>query len=97
MTVPELRVAFYAALNDGNRRVAHRLARRLIKRSRDDAVELGRWRRWYRATKRGHRVATATAKAEILVAGEIAAMDEARGFLGDDARVAEAVAQLEDM
>ena len=97
MTEDEVRVLradFYIALEKGQRAVAHRLAKKL--RAATDGAERRRWQCWYRATKRGHRVSVGTFRVEVFAGDDLERLDEARGFLGDDRRVAEAVEQLRE-
>lgn len=86
---------FYLALNSGARKKAHKIAGVLC-REVTDPVEKVRWQKWRGATKRGHRVVIATSPVETLAGDALVAVDEARGFLGDDTRVAAAVEQLKE-
>jgi len=71
-----LRKDFVLAVERGDRRTAHRLARRLYRAAPPQERE--RWRHWRRATRRGHRVKISAMPVELLIGGDLAAMSELR-------------------
>ncbi|MGH8512865.1 MAG: hypothetical protein ACREV8_02740 [Gammaproteobacteria bacterium] len=93
--VRALRSDFYAALGAGKRRSAHRIAG-VLRREATDPVDWGRWNRWFRATRRGHQARIGTWPVEVYAGEDLERLDEARRFLGDSRRVADAVQQLKE-
>ena len=87
-----LRGDFFAALSGGKRRTAHKIARVLYREA--PGSERSRWRKWTEATRPGHRVVMMNYEVDVLAGDELAAVENARNFLGNDERVAEAVAKL---
>jgi hypothetical protein len=93
---------FYKLVEEGDLEVALRLALgfELGAKRRGDEAAAKRWGNWARvlehALESGGRIRVGVYKSEVYVGADLEALEEARGFLGDDQRVAEAVERLRE-